>query len=454
MRLLLVSFLSALGCVYKQISNSESWIYDGNVNKTVNGHSCDTWTFTNDEALVNETHNFCRNPDMDASEMWCIVNGGKEYCDVGVPSKPLCSNPAPIRPTVQCNPVTNRTLETRIVGGVPATPHEFPFFALLYRNGAPQCGGSLVAPGWVLTAAHCHCVDGTPASSLRVKINPYDTNNPDHCEESRGVLSIHPHPDFDQISANDFCLLQLDEPSSYTPIQLRSPAVAAKDGLEQLQKMLTVIGFGDTQSADGSPMSPILRKTQVPVVPTNSCLATYGLDIGNDRMCAGYYGGRIDSCQGDSGGPLFSISPTGAFWLVGTSIGGGSPCALIGLYGVYGRVVTAYNWIRTTINSAGSLRCYDCLSRGFVWVQSRDLGQMGCTDSCDDYPAANFTCTKVKNQCPEVAGLGSGTCWRRCKSGQKGIYTGPISRPSCQCDAGCVQKKNCCADRAYYCWPY
>lgn len=45
---------------------------------------------------------------------------------------------------------------TRIVGGKPADPLEWPWIAALLRNGATQfCGGVLITNRHVLTAAHC-----------------------------------------------------------------------------------------------------------------------------------------------------------------------------------------------------------------------------------------------------------------------------------------------------------
>jgi secreted trypsin-like serine protease len=44
---------------------------------------------------------------------------------------------------------------SRIVGGVPAEPGEFPFVAALYRGGAFFCGGSIVDERHIVTAAHC-----------------------------------------------------------------------------------------------------------------------------------------------------------------------------------------------------------------------------------------------------------------------------------------------------------
>ena len=43
----------------------------------------------------------------------------------------------------------------QIVDGTETETHEFPWVASLQVNGEHFCGGTLVAPNWVLTAAHC-----------------------------------------------------------------------------------------------------------------------------------------------------------------------------------------------------------------------------------------------------------------------------------------------------------
>lgn len=451
--------LSFAACIYEFQTNR--WFYNGSVSKTVNGRACAKWKFRNASVGVLPSHNFCRNPSDQSAEMWCYANGKKEYCDVGIPASPLCSNLPPSPSTVKCKPPYERQGD-KIIGGKAATPHEFPFFAvLLDRQMNVFCGGSLVHRNYVLTAAHCNCLNpGVPASDITVKINVHDIKNNDRCVEVLKVSRKIPHPMYDRQSKFDYCLLELASPSSYSPVQLYTNSSKGNSSVddyrtifdsgdfEAVRRMLYITGFG-AKTSPYVTYPVLLQKTQVPIVETLPCLAQYDLPQGEDRICAGYFGGLIDSCGGDSGGPLFERGATG-FVLVGVVVGGGTVCARgAGEYGVYGRVSYVNDWIQTTINCGAVTRCYDCTAAGCAWVQEKNLLSMGCTLSCESLPTSSYSCYTKRAQCPEVAVLEVGTCSGRCLQSQRGVYTS--NKPPCRCDPMCLVREDCCADWAYQC---
>ena len=237
--------------------------------------------------------------------------------------------------------------EPTIIGGEPAAPGEYPFMtAILNEQIAGNdfdkqfCGGSLIAPSWVLTAAHC--VEGEAPANLAVAVGRRLLNSNEG--QRRAVTAVFVHPSWGSPTslAHDAALLQLASPVSITPLAL---AGSADDVYESEGTPLTVIGWGNT-SPRGQPSYPNdLREVVVPAVSDANCVRVYGKSLDAASMlCAGAPG--IDSCQGDSGGPLFATSGTGTRIQMGI-VSWGNGCAKKRFPGVYAEVNSAAirSWI-------------------------------------------------------------------------------------------------------------
>lgn len=122
----------------------------------------------------------------------------------------------------------NQDFNTRIVGGERAPKDAYPWFAILaFQNGSfLGCGGMLVAPQYVLTAAHC-VSPGTPwsvqngATVILGLVCEDDESNCDQPYEIYSVQEITPHPDYSpESSDNDYALARLVGRSDREPVAM------------------------------------------------------------------------------------------------------------------------------------------------------------------------------------------------------------------------------------------
>ena len=130
----------------------------------------------------------------------------------------------PSSPSV--NPIDggSKNRSPRIVGGTIAPKGKYPWFAAItnYEGTSWQgCGGMLIAPTYVLTAAHC--VENVSSLGISVLIGAYclNSNNCGEPKEKITVSRIASHPDFDNSSFdNDFAILKLSSSADANPVMM------------------------------------------------------------------------------------------------------------------------------------------------------------------------------------------------------------------------------------------
>jgi secreted trypsin-like serine protease len=234
--------------------------------------------------------------------------------------------------------------ELAIIGGAPVASGAFTSVVSLQSFGQHGCGGTLIAPDWVLTAGHC--VEPEVTGAVELVLSNTLQSTAESGERSR-VFRAYRHPDYDPelpfAPDNDIALLRLLHPSTATPTPLVSSARLSR---VRPYTPADVVGWGVTDS-EAYEVSPELLSARVAIRPQRDCRTTYGISITDNMLCAGLRQGGKDACYGDSGGPLF-VSIDGEPRQVGI-VSAGWECGLPEWYGIYTRISRYESWLNETV---------------------------------------------------------------------------------------------------------
>jgi secreted trypsin-like serine protease len=262
------------------------------------------------------------------------------------------------------------TLTPRVINGTPAAASDMPYLVALIDSSrmsqlgtyqAQFCGGALVTPTKVVTAAHCVVDQSTHAISspqdIQVLVGQ-SLKTPLTAPIQVTTVTVHPDYDIDS-STNDIAVLTLGQPiEGAATINPLTPADVA--GYIVSGGSVRVGGWGNTTTLTGGKAFPdIFRVANLVIFPDTMCgsrgtysmngVTFHGFSSGEadpeTMICAGAAdstGRIIDSCQGDSGGPLVSTLG-GPERLIGV-VSWGDDCA--SKYpGVYTRVSAMYDFL-------------------------------------------------------------------------------------------------------------
>ncbi|XP_057368852.1 trypsin alpha-4-like [Daphnia carinata] len=302
----------------------------------------------------------------------------------------------------------NRQPSISVVGGTPAALGEFPSLgAMRHSSGSLRCGGTLIAPSHVLTAAHClFGLSATSISTLSMMFNS-TTVSGGTGSISRAVKKAIIHPSYTDVTKGfDVAVMVLTSPvttlafgklptdsavSTQSPTTTTktttttkpvtttktttttkpmtttkptttkpscsctcSPATVKQRVQERAENVesrafstyanaAAVVAGWGTTSSSGS-LSSVLLKANVTVLDNSVVAAQYGSSFIPTAMLGAAAPGK-DTCQGDSGGPLY---------VSGVQVGitsWGSGCADPNFAGIYTRVTTYVDWIAQTVAS-------------------------------------------------------------------------------------------------------
>nr|XP_034984551.1 acrosin-like [Zootoca vivipara] len=246
----------------------------------------------------------------------------------------------------------------RVVGGSNVLPGTWPWmvsFQVLTRKGYTNfCGGSLISPRWVLSAAHCF-QKPKQIRFIRLSIGAHRVSKPGPDAQRRSIKRLVNHKLYKRGSNNkvhnDISLVELNEPVNCT--DYIQPACLPEDSMVvSLLKHCYVSGFGIMDSITGQ-KADIMQEGPVDIIPEAICSKPdwWSQAILEENICAGHIQGGIATCKGDSGGPLMCREQRSErYWVIGITSWGPSFCGQEKKPGVYISTQFYLDWIKKTTN--------------------------------------------------------------------------------------------------------
>ncbi|KAL9988016.1 hypothetical protein ACROYT_G002411 [Oculina patagonica] len=231
---------------------------------------------------------------------------------------------------------------SRVIGGDDATPGAWPWQVGLHTSrGGFFCGGTLITPEWVVTAAHC--ISSMSPSYYVLRLGDHNRHRNEGTEQNIAASRVIKHPAYDsRRTNNDIALIKLSRAVNIndrvSPACLPEANYIVPPGTN-----CYITGWGKIRHPGNSHHT--LQQAKISPVSESDCKRKNGYGITRSMLCAGVPGTRLGGCHGDSGGPFVCKNSDGFWVLQGAVSWGSADCNAQRMFTVFARVSVFREWI-------------------------------------------------------------------------------------------------------------
>uniref|UniRef100_A0A8C5YDT7 Peptidase S1 domain-containing protein n=1 Tax=Microcebus murinus TaxID=30608 RepID=A0A8C5YDT7_MICMU len=190
-------------------------------------------------------------------------------------------------------------IQSRVVGGWECESHSQPWQVAVVHHGFAHCGGVLVDPQWVLTAAHCISRDSQVWLGRHSLLKDKDTS------QVVNVSRSFPHPHYnmgllerrvfrpEDDSSHDIMLLHLSKPANITDT-VRVLDLPTQE--PEVGSTCYASGWGSIQPKKF--LRPeTLQCVDLELLSNDKCEEAYSEKVTEFMLCAGHWDGEKDTCS-------------------------------------------------------------------------------------------------------------------------------------------------------------